>query len=208
MSSLAVDRPSTAIARVFAGLIALVAVAGIWLFLEANLSTSGSLPQSIWALAGYFTILCNVLVAVVFGLIALGANTKPRFVAGTVLAIVLVGVVYELLLRGLVDLTSGSAIANVLLHKVTPIAAPIFWLLFTPKGRLRYTDPLLWAGFPVAYLAYALVRGGIEARYAYPFIDLGKLGALQATINVVLIAIGFLAVGAALVWLDRRLGAR
>jgi hypothetical protein len=207
MSALAADRSSTA-ARLFAGLIALLAVAGIVLFLEADIEKSGSLGQSVWVLVRFFTILTNVLVAVVFGLIAFGIHIQPRFVAGTVLAIVLVGVVYELLLRGLVDLTAGSAIANVLLHRATPIAAPIFWLLFTPKGTLRYADPPLWAAFPFAYLVYALIRGGFEGVYAYPFIDLGKLGATQVAINAIVISIGFFAVGAALVWLDRRLGRR
>jgi hypothetical protein len=206
MNAAAVDQSSTA-ARVFAALIALLAIAGILLFLQAEIEKSGSFWQSVGVLSRFFTILSNVLVALVFGLVALGVQVRPRVVAGTVLAIVLVGVVYELLLKGLVDLTAGSAVANVLLHRVTPILAPVFWALFTPKGTLRYADPALWAAFPFAYLGYALVRGVMEGKYAYPFIDIAALGAVQVAINAVVIGAGFFAVGAALVWLDRRLGA-
>lgn len=207
MSAAAVGQSSTA-ARILAGLIALSAIAGILLFLQAEIEKSGSFWQSVVVLSRFFTILSNVLVALVFGLLAFGVQVQPRFVAGTVLAIVLVGVVYELLLKGLVDLTAGSAVANVLLHRVTPILAPLFWALFTPKGTLRYADPMLWAAFPFAYLGYALIRGMVEGKYAYPFIDVAALGAAQVAINVGVIGAGFFAVGAALVWLDSRLGQR
>ena len=196
-------------ARTVAALIALIALAGIVLFAQAQMDQGSTLPEAVWVLGRYFTILSNVLVLVVFALVALGVRVTPRFVAGTALAIVLVGVVYELLLKGLrVDLTAGSAIANTLLHRITPLVVPFFWLLFVPKGQLRWTDPLLWAVFPVVYLVYAMIRGSAEGVYAYPFLDVGANGVAQVAITVVVIAIGFLASGAALVGIDRWLATR
>ncbi len=196
------------IARLAAALIALAAVVGILIHVEAQMRASGSILTMAWVLLGYFTILTNLLVALVFGALALGLGVSPRLVGGTTLAIALVGIVYSLLLQGLVELTAGSAVANVLMHQVTPAAGLLFWLLFTPKGTLRLREPLLWAIYPLAYLVYALLRGASAGKYAYPFIDLGKLGAGQVTINVVLISIGFLVAGWLMVGLDRWLGAR
>jgi hypothetical protein len=197
------------VARTVAALIALVALAGIVLYAMAQMGKGGTLPETLWVLVRFFTILSNVLVLVVFALVALGARVTPRFIAGTALAIVLVGVVYELLLSGLnTELTAGSAVANTLLHRVTPLVVPFFWLLFVPKGTLRMTDTLLWAAFPVAYLVYAMIRGSAEGVYAYPFLDIGKNGAAQVAVTVVVIAAGFLASGAALVGIDRWLATR
>ena len=195
--------------RTVAALIALLALAGIVLYAQAQIGRGSTLPETLWVLVRYFTILSNVLVLVVFALIALGAHVTPRFVAGTALAIVLVGVVFELLLTGLSDnLSAGSAIANTLLHRVTPLVVPFFWLLFVPKGRLHMTDTLFWAAFPVAYLVYAMIRGSAEGLYAYPFLDIGANGVMQVTIIVAVIAVGFLLSGIALVGIDRWLATR
>jgi hypothetical protein len=197
------------VGRTVAAIIALIALAGIVLYALAQMGKGSTLSETLWVLARFFTILSNVLVLVVCAMIAVGVRVTPRFVAGTALAIVLVGVVYELLLSGLnTDLTGGSAAANTLLHRVTPLVVPFFWLIFVPKGTLRFTDTLLWAAFPVAYLAYAMIRGNAEGIYAYPFLDIGANGATQVVITVVVIALGFLASGVALVGIDRWLSIR
>lgn len=124
------------------------------------------------------------------------------------LAILLVGIVYGLLLRGLLELSGGARLADFMLHQAVPVLVPCFWPVFVPKGGLKPQDPLIWAIFPLAYLAYALLRGAAEAKYAYPFIDVAKFGWLQVAINSLAIGIGFVAAGYAIVWLDRRLARR
>jgi hypothetical protein len=47
-----------------------------------------------------------------------------------------------------------------------------------------------------------------EGHYAYPFINMTKLGIGQVAINAALIAIGFVMAGYALVWIDRRFSGR
>ena len=56
--------------------------------------------------------------------------------------------------------------------------------------------------FPVVYLVYILARGQLDHRYPYPFMDVGKLGWLQAGLNAAGIAFGFVLAGFALVWID------
>jgi hypothetical protein len=89
-----------------------------------------------------------------------------------------------------------------------PAMVPIYWLAFVPKGGLGRCDPWRWAAFPVAYFAYAMIRGAFEGVYAYPFIDLDRLGWPRTMTNALLIALGFLAVSYAVVGLDGFLARR
>ncbi|MDQ2840407.1 MAG: Pr6Pr family membrane protein [Acidobacteriota bacterium] len=171
-------------------------------------SVKGSVMASLGIMIVYFTITTNVLVAVLFmgfaaGFLPFGRSSA---VAGTALSILLVGVVYHLLLRGLLELSGGSAVSNVLLHQVTPVVVPVFWLLFLPKGRLRWIDPVIWAIYPLAYLAYAVVWGCAHGRYPYPFLDVGELGWERVGLNSLVIAAGFLIAAWGLVMADRWLG--
>ena len=191
-------------ARLAAALIAAGAWTGLWLEFAAVLHRTGSAAAAAWGVLRYFTITTNLVVALLFTALALGRSLHPRLLAGTALAIALVGAVYQGVLRGAVPLSPGGPLADTLLHGLTPLAAPLFWLAFAPKGALRWRDPPLWALYPLAYLVYALARGAADGIYAYPFIDLGRIGPAEAARNVGAITAGFLAAGAALVWLDRR----
>ena len=146
------------ICRLAALLICLSACAGIGLELSTLMKGGASVLGSAWVLSGYFTILTNALVAVVFGAVAIGGERfdYPRLVAGVVSAIVLVGVIFTLLPQGLRTLAGATAEANFLLHQLNPVLAALFWLLFARKGALSWRDPLLWALYPLAYLVYAL----------------------------------------------------
>ncbi len=66
--------------------------------------------------------------------------------------------------------------------------------------------PWGWSLYPLAYFSYALARGGIEAKYAYPFIDVAQLGLAVVVLNAAAIAGLFVLAGFALVALDRFLG--
>ncbi|WP_320225214.1 Pr6Pr family membrane protein [Mesorhizobium captivum] len=196
-------------ARMLAALIALAAWAGIAVHFHALADGPASWPAALWALAGYFTITTNLLVAIVFtGVVIKARFATPWLLGATLLNILLVGVVYGLLLQGLRELTAGSELANVLLHRVTPALTAVFWLAFVRKGTLAWRAPFFWALYPLGYLAYALIRGAAEGHYADPFIDVARIGWEQTLINSALIALAFVAAGEVLVWLDRWLGGK
>lgn len=117
----------------------------------------------------------------------------------------LVGIVHAALLRGLVELSGGAWLADILLHQASPLLVPLYWLAFAPKHGLRYGHPLRWAAYPLGYFAYALVRGRIEGRYAYPFLDVPALGWAAALTNGAAMALAFVLGGLLLVGLSRRL---
>jgi len=190
--------------------IAVVALLGLATNFSVSFAFTGSLWRTSWALLRYFTITSNLLVLAVFICVGISGSlaSAGKWMGATVLSIVLVGVVYALLLAGQRDLSGGSLVADVLLHRVTPILVPVFWLLFVPKGRLSRCDPYLWALYPLLYFAYAMIRGALDGRYAYPFINAASLGWPRVILNAALIALGFFGVGEVFVYLDRRAGKR
>jgi hypothetical protein len=192
-------------ARVFALPVALAAWAGLAVQLQASIGLTGSAGEALWAMLRYFTVITNLLIALLFSMISLRGRASPFAAGGATLAILLVGIVFALLLNGLLELSGGALLADFLMHRATPVLAPVWWLAFMPKGGLRRRDPFVWMLYPLAYFAYALVRAAIDGRYPYPFMDAGRIGSLQTGLNALEIAAGFLLAGLLLVWLDRRL---
>lgn len=197
-------------ARLFAGLIALAAWSGIAINFHSVASGAASWAGALWMLMRYFTITTNLLVAIVFTGIALrrAAFESSRLLGGTLLNILLVAIVYALLLRGLHHPKGDSDLANTLMHQATPAMVTVFWFAFVRKGMFRWRDPLLWALYPLVYFLYALVRGAIEGRYPYPFINVVQIGWPRTLENAAMIAVAFIIAGEALAWLDHRLAAR
>jgi hypothetical protein len=197
-------------ARILAGVTALVAWAGLVIQFEASMQTTGTALGALVSMLRYFTVLANLTLAIVLTGVALGRRSygAPSLLGGAALSMLLVGIIYSLLLRDLVQLSGGAELANVLLHYTTPILAPLFWLAYAPKGALRARDPLVWMIFPLVYLLYALARGHMDGVYAYPFMDVAKIGWARTGLNAVAIAIGFVLSGYVLVWLDGRLARR
>lgn len=196
--------------RMVAALVALIAWIGLAVQFKASFEQQTSVVVTLWIMFRYFTIVANFLAAVLFTRIALSRNKigSASLLGGFTLAMLLVGIIYWLLLRGMIELSGGAKLADLLLHSVTPVLVPLYWLIFAQKGRLRARDPLLWLILPAAYLAYALARGAMEGIYAYPFIDVARIGWLQTATTAIMIASGFLAAGYALVWLDHQMAGR
>ena len=196
--------------RFAAGAIALIAWIGLAVQFSAIIEQTGSVTATLWVLLRYFTIITNLLAAVVLTGIAWDKSAfgLPILLGGLTIAMVFVGVIYVLFLRGLLELSGGAKLADFILHYVTPVLVLLFWLVFAKKGTLRNSDPLLWVIYPLAYAVYALARGAVENKYAYPFIDVAQIGWLQAAINILLMTLSFLVAGFAIIWLDRQLSGR
>ncbi|WP_146240048.1 Pr6Pr family membrane protein [Prauserella flavalba] len=143
---------------------------------------------------GYFTVLSNVFAALV---LLAGAFTEvPGPVRGAaVLYMLTTGIVYAVLLRG-IDV--GTPLyANRILHVVLPILVAVDWLADPPRRRIALRKALWWLVFPLAYLAFTLVRGPALHWYPYPFLDpdengYGTVAVLSLVIAVVFVALTWL----------------
>ena len=193
-----------------AAIVALICWAGLAIQFSATYANQHDVVTTLWILVRFFTVLTNLALAIIMTWVAIGRRISPFLLGGITLAILLVGVVYMTLLRGLIELSGGALLADTLLHKVSPVAMALWWLFFAPRAKLKKSDPIWWAAYPLAYFVYALVRGHYEGKYPYPFMDLGKLGPVQTAINAGGIAMAFILAGFVLVWIDswRPLGSK
>jgi hypothetical protein len=189
--------------RAAAAIVAIVCWAGLAIQFSVTYDTQHNAVASLWVLARFFTILTNLGLALVMTWAAVGGRPAPLLIGGATIAILLVGIVYALLLAGLHELHGRAVIADILLHKVSPILMALWWLLFAPRAKLRWSAALWWSIYPLLYFAYVLVRGAEDGKYPYPFMDVGKLGWLQTLLNAGGIAMAFIVAGFLLVWIDR-----
>jgi hypothetical protein len=158
----------------------------------------------------YFTILTNLLVAISATIaLAAPATSAGRFFSRTsvktaiAVYIALVGIVYNIVLRGLNEFTGAALVADTLTHVAVPILYTIYWLVFVPKGSLLWRAPVAWTIYPLIYLPYVLIRGSSTGRYPYPFLDVGPLGLTAVLINSMVLTAVFFALGEVFVGADK-----
>lgn len=197
--------PISTLGRVAA---AIIAVAG-WLALALQLQVSiflnaqagRSAAAAVWSYVGYFTILTNILVAATLTLVGLGrrpggASPWPSFLAGVMLAIAVVGVVYEAVLSAVVPpMGPWWALADRTLHYAVPASTVLWWIAFAPKAALTSADPPRWLVYPLLYFAYVLARGAANGWYPYFFIDVGGLGYPRALLHAAALTLAMLGAG-------------
>lgn len=199
-------------ARTSAGLLAFAVLWAIWPPLSGALERGESLAGAIWSLLRMFTITTNLLVGVVFARIAWRGSDSlsPLIIGGTMLAIMLVGIVFNLLLAMLSHQNIWYAIGDYIHHIVAPIAVPLWWIIFARHGALAWSSPLKWSLYPLAYCIYTVVRAqfmppgsGMHSRYPYFFMDADLLGWPVAIVNMTGIAVGFILFGLLAVAADK-----
>lgn len=125
---------------------------------------------------------------------------------GATLYIALTGVVFSLLLAG-PDLSSLTAVPidNTILHYLMPVVLVADWLLDRPATVIRKRTVALWLVYPLAYLAYSLIRGPIVGWYPYPFVDPTRTGYGPVAVTCSIITAGVVAAGFAVrAWSLRR----
>ncbi|PJJ66249.1 Pr6Pr family membrane protein [Chryseobacterium geocarposphaerae] len=153
----------------------------------------------------YFTILTNIIVAGYFTLQAFNRIPKikkPGILTAITIYILIVGLVYQIILRSTWDPKGLQRLVDELLHTIIPILVLIYWYLYENKNKLNYRQILPWAIYPLLYLFYILIRGYFSDFYPYPFINAINLGYFQVLIN----SFGILLLFAALSMLFVRIG--
>ncbi len=143
-----------------------------------QLSQSINHGRSVVNFFSFFTIESNIVAAFVFVLSSAmllqdKKDDKLSLLRGAaVLYMTTTGIVYILLLSGLEDtLQTSVAWVNVVVHYIMPAAVFLDWFLCLPRKRIHFTHALWWLIFPLAYVAYSLIRGPIVDWYPYPFLD-------------------------------------
>ena len=146
-------------------------------------------------MARFFTILTNAIIMVVMALIASGRNVSVRWVKTVVIAIVIVGIIYHLLLAHLVDFTGLAFWADHGVHTVVPALSLVWWLFLVSKPAFQWSDLGLWVQWPIAYCTYILIRASFSGFYPYPFLNLPELGWNGLAVSIAGLLVSFIVAG-------------
>ncbi|MGB3800702.1 MAG: Pr6Pr family membrane protein [Lewinella sp.] len=159
----------------------------------------------------YFTILTNTLVAIYFTLRAAGSVsffTRPGAVTAMTALILVVGIVYQVILRGIWMPTGLQRYVDELLHSLNPLYMMLYFYLFAGPEDYRFRKIWPWLSYPAAYFIVVIMRGGVSGFYPYAFLDVSAVGLGRVSFNFLLISVFTLLLIGALIWTGRAIHRR
>ena len=164
----------------------------LWLTMTLVLGQGRGWVMALVIYFGFFTILTNLLVALVLSAWCVGARfpghrwlIRPATLTTAASAITMVGLVYFLILRHTWKPEGAQFVADAVLHYVMPVLMVLFWALAAPARAILWSSALWLLLYPLVYLVYVFARGEVTALYPYEFIDVLKIGYPSALRNSV-----------------------
>jgi hypothetical protein len=198
------DRATTR--RAAYAVLALVCATGLTLSLISSVTADEPPPLGtrIVRFLSLFTVESNILVLAVALLVAFGTARGAGFALAhldALIGITVTGIVFATILA---PDQEHVGLSSVLLHYVSPPLALVLWLVLGPWDARSWRvigAALLW---PLAFLLWTVVHGAISDWYPYGFIDAGELGAGRMLRNALLVLVLGVALGLAVIAVDRR----
>jgi hypothetical protein len=155
----------------------------------------------------FFTIQSNLLAAVTL-LLVVARPPAPwlSWLRGlATMCMVVTGLVFAVLLAGLPqDVLTAVPWDNTVLHQLVPLWFALDWALDPPAPAVPLRRALLWLLYPLAYVAYSLLRGPLVDWYPYPFLDPATGGYGAVAVTCVGIAVLGVVLVLVLTWWDAR----
>lgn len=183
--------------------LALIALLG-WFALISQFSINinsniAPTPELVIRYFSYFTILTNLLVAVCSTILLMKPASKlghyfaqQKTLTAITVYILVVGLIYNVILRFIWTPQGLQMIVDELLHSVIPVLFLLLWIFFVKKKQLKWQAFWPWLIYPLGYLICVLIRGAFSGFYPYPFIDVTKLGYSKTLLNSLGITIVFI----------------
>ncbi len=167
-----------AVVRIAAGLLVLAAIVTQ---IVDELVHNAFLPDRYFV---YFTIqssMMNVVVLLVGGVVAIRSAEDTRLFSNVRVAIlayaVVTGLVYNALLRNLHSSGyHGVHWPTEVMHVAIPIFIVVDWVFAPGRQPIRWKALAFVAIYPLAWLAFTMIRGGITGWYPYPFLEPSQPG--------------------------------
>jgi hypothetical protein len=226
----AAARPTATWARPLFGLNALAAwislgiqfwlsAAGVYPYTPTSPSTLGwNQPGAAGAVGrildyfSYFTILSNIVVAVIMTMLWLRPDTatyvRRVLRLDALLMITITGLVYAIVLAPISNPQGWQTVANDGLHYVVPTLTVIVWLLAGPRGWLTVDLVPAALVLPVVWIVYTMLRGAVIHAYPYPFLDAVAKGYGTVAVTIAGIFVIGVVLALVLVGIDRLLSRR
>lgn len=165
-----------------------------YLFLEARTTPVGEMLIRFFS---YFTMLSNIAVSCCFSGYFIKGRwqrffTSPQTLTAVTVYILVVGIVYNAVLRSLWHPEGMQKIVDEILHSINPLLFLLFWIGYVPKQQIQWKDCFRYILFPLAYTLFIALRGAASGFYPYPFVNVTELGYPKVLINGAVIMTVFL----------------
>jgi hypothetical protein len=186
---------------------ALIVAALTWQF---RWSTDHSPTFTAGNFFSYFTVVSNTLLVITFVALAIRPSLAYELRFLTVrgiatISITMTGLVYAVLLApSSADVDVSLRWVDSIVHTLAPVVGLVDWLVDRPRRRLPLWIVLTWLAFPVAWLAYTLIRGAATDWYPYPFLDPDLESIASIVVTCLVITAVFAMVAAGLSWWSGR----
>ena len=174
--------------------------------------------RSVANFISYFTIESNILVLVTSLLLVQrpdrGGTAFGVLRLASLTAITVTGLVYATVLAGNGSFEGAEWWYDKIFHYVVPVMSVVGFVALRPRTLLDRTA--MWAlAFPVAWLAYTLVRAEVAepvfvltptttAPVPYGFLDVADLGVVTVTVICLVLTGVAVAISAGYIWWSRR----
>jgi hypothetical protein len=216
--------PSAVILRLrrMAGILSIIA--GLSVLVSIVWQVSDQLAQQRFEPTEYFafftiqTAMINIVVLIAGGILAFRRPIDTPLYGALRASVfsyaIVTGVVYNLLLRGIPN--DDGYIApiwpNENLHVWIPIYIALDWLLNPTRPRLQWRTMWLAVSFPLIWVGVTLVRGAVDGRYPYPFLEpfgpAGVAGVVQYVVGIALFIVILAALAVAITRVHHRVARR
>lgn len=171
-----------------------------------------TIPETTIRFFSFFTILSNLIVTFYFSVLWLQKPSslllrlqKPGILTAVTLYITVVGLVYQLILRGIWSPTGLQKLVDELLHSIIPLFVVAFWYLYENHKETSWKNIPAWLIHPSIYLIYILFRGNISNFYPYPFVNVTELGLQKVLMNSGAMVLVFLFIAFGLIGISKLL---
>ncbi len=159
----------------------------------------------------FFTILTNIWAASFLTVKVFGQKKKrfgPFPIKGSLTAlttfILIVGLVYQIVLRPLWEPTGLQWVVDELLHTVIPLFMLAYWFLYATTDDFNIRKTTIWLLYPIIYIILILIRGNFSKFYPYPFLNIPEIGMESVLINILSILVLAIFIMAFLVFIGKR----
>lgn len=153
------------------------------------------------------TFLSNIstgLFLLVVGILWLCNKSVPQFLFldFTILLLIVFGVCMAFVAE--FNFAGGFAF----LHIVNPLLMLAFYLFLSNQSKIKWQFLFTILAMPIIYMIFALIFGATTGNYIYFFLDYTKYGVGYTLLFVLGIAVGLVAVGTGLYFLNRQIHKR
>lgn len=165
---------------------------------------------SIFKSLSYMTIWTNMIILVTFFLLTFNKinQNKQSYFSAVLTYISIVCVIYHVALAKYWTPTGNLYITDKIFHTVSPALYLIYWIVFTKKSPLEFSQSIKWLFYPTVYSIFFLILGLSTHKYPYPIFDLDALPFLTVLRNLIFTYITYIVFGIAIIGVNNYISKR